>query len=125
MLNDILKAIKLERKEVYIANIVKCRPPGNRKPEPEEVQKCLPYLYKQIELVNPKLILCLGATAAESLLELQGTLRSMRLKEYKVNNATAMVTYHPAALLRNPAYKKDCWEDVKAFRKLYDAILSE
>jgi DNA polymerase len=125
LLNDILKAIKFEREDVYIANIVKCRPPGNRKPTPEEIMKCLPYLHKQIELVKPRLILCLGATAAEGLLQLHGTLRGMRLKEYTFGDATVMVTYHPAALLRTPAYKRDTWEDVKALRKLYDNLENE
>ncbi len=122
LLTDILAAIHFTREEIYIANIVKCRPPENRKPLPLEIEKCIPYLYKQIEIINPQLILCLGATASEALLKLQGTLKSMRLKEYKVGNAIAMVTYHPAALLRNPAFKKDCWEDVQIFRKLYDSL---
>jgi DNA polymerase len=122
LLNDILKAIKFSREEVYIANIVKCRPPENRKPTPDEIARCLPYLHKQIELVNPRLILCLGATAAEGLLNLHGTLRSMRSKEYAFRDKTVMVTYHPAALLRTPAYKRDTWEDVQAFRKLYDNL---
>ncbi len=122
LLNDILAAIKFTREDIYIANIVKCRPPENRKPLPTEIEKCIPYLYKQIELINPQLILCLGATASEALLNLQGTLKSMRLKEYKVGNAIAMVTYHPAALLRNPAFKKDCWEDVQIFRNKYDNL---
>lgn len=122
LLNDILKAIKFSREEVYIANIVKCRPPGNRKPTPDEIARCLPYLHKQIEMVNPRLILCLGATAAEGLLNLHGTLRSMRSKEYTFRDKTVMVTYHPAALLRTPAYKRDTWEDVQAFRKLYDNL---
>lgn len=122
LLNDILKAIKFNREEVYIANVVKCRPPGNRTPLPEEMQSCMPYLLKQIELIKPKLILCLGLVAAGALLQRKDSLGKMRGKVFEFNNVKVMVTYHPAALLRNPNFKRDCWEDVKAFRKLYDDI---
>ena len=122
LLNDILKAINFTRQEVYIANIVKCRPPGNRTPLPNEMDSCLPYLVKQIELIKPKLILCLGLVAAGALLKKKDSLGKMRGKIFEFNNVKVMVTYHPAALLRNPAFKRDCWEDVKAFRKLYDEI---
>ena len=124
LLTDILKAINFTREEVYIANIVKCRPPGNRTPVQEEVDSCLPYLHKQIELIQPKFILCLGGTAANSLLQKKESLGKMRLNVYKFKNINVMVTYHPAALLRNPGWKRDCWEDVKAFRKLYDEAQS-
>lgn len=121
LLNDILKAIQIERQSVYIANIVKCRPPENRKPTPEEMSKCIPYLHKQIEIIAPKHILCLGTTAAEGLLGLKGLLKNMRLQTYSLMNATVSVTYHPAALLRNPNFKRDCWEDVQKFKKLIDS----
>ncbi|MBI2418959.1 MAG: uracil-DNA glycosylase [Ignavibacteriales bacterium] len=120
LLTDILRAIKFTREEVYIANIVKCRPPGNRTPEQNEIASCLPYLEKQIELIKPELILCLGATAALGLLKKKETLGRLRKNVFSYNNIQVMVTYHPAALLRNPAWKKDCWEDVQAFRALYD-----
>jgi DNA polymerase len=125
LLNDILKAIKFERDEVYIANIVKCRPPGNRVPSPDEMQKCMPYLKKQIELVNPKLILCVGLTAAHGLLLNKDSLTSLRGKVFDLDGRKVMVTYHPAALLRNPNWKRGCWEDVQAFRKLYDELVKE
>lgn len=122
LLNDILRAIKFAREEVYIANVVKCRPPGNRTPLPEEMDECMPYLLKQVELIKPKLILCLGLVAANAVLSKKETLSKLRGKIFELNNIKVMVTYHPAALLRNPNFKKDCWEDVKAFRALYDEI---
>lgn len=125
LLNDILKAIKFSREEVYIANIVKSRPPGNRTPLPDEMDTCLPYLLKQIELIKPKLILCLGLTAAKGLLKKKESLTKMRGNWYEFANAKVMVTFHPAALLRNPNWKKDCWEDVKKFRKMYDEIVDK
>ncbi len=127
LLTDILKAIKFERDEIYIANIVKCRPPGNRTPLPQEMETCLPYLKKQINLIKPKLILCLGLTAAQGLLKKKDSLTNMRGKVFEFesgdNRIKVMVTYHPAALLRNPGWKKGCWEDVQKFRKLYDEIV--
>lgn len=122
LLTDILKAIKFEREEVYIANIVKCRPPGNRTPLPDEMDTCIPYLKKQIELIKPKLILCLGLTAAKGLLKKKESLTNMRGKVYEYEGISVMVTFHPAALLRNPNWKRDCWEDVQKFRKLYDEM---
>jgi len=122
LLNDILKAINFERSEVYIANIVKCRPPGNRTPVAEEMDSCFPYLNKQIELIKPKLILALGLTAAQGLLKKRDSLTSMRGKLFDYNGIKTMVTYHPAALLRNPNWKRGCWEDVQKFRKLYDEM---
>jgi DNA polymerase len=123
LLTDILKAINFEREDVYIANIVKSRPPGNRTPFPSEMDACMPYLLKQIELIKPKLILCLGLTAAKGLLKKNETLTNFRGKVYDYyGGAKVMVTYHPAALLRNPNWKRGCWEDVQAFRKLYDEM---
>jgi uracil-DNA glycosylase family 4 len=125
LLNDILKAIKFERNEVYIANIIKCRPPGNRTPSPAEMDTCMPYLKKQIELVDPKLILCVGLTAAHGLLHNNDSLTNLRGKVFNFEGRKVMVTYHPAALLRNPNWKRGCWEDVQAFRKLYDELVKE
>jgi DNA polymerase len=123
LLTDMLKAIKFEREEVYIGNIVKCRPPENRTPMQDEMDTCLPYLKKQVELINPKLILCLGLTAAKGLLKKRESLGSLRGKVFEYEGAKVMVTYHSAALLRNPHWKKDCWEDLKKFRKLYDEVV--
>lgn len=120
LLTDILKAINFNREDVYIANIVKCRPPGNRNPNKEEAETCIPYLEKQIELIKPKYILCLGLVAANYVLKENNTLTKYRGNVYSVFNAKAMVTYHPAALLRNPNWKNGCWQDVQQFRKLYD-----
>ena len=122
LLTDILKAIDFSREDVFIANIVKCRPPGNRTPLPSEMDTCSPYLLKQIDIIKPKLILCLGLTAAQGLLNKKDSLTSMRGKVFEFRGAKAMVTYHPAALLRNPQWKKGCWEDVQKFRKLYDEL---
>lgn len=123
LLTDILKAIKFEREEVFICNIVKCRPPDNRTPLPDEMETCIPYLKKQIELIKPKLILCLGLTAAKGLLKNKGSLTSLRGQVFEYERIKTMVTFHPAALLRNPNWKKDCWVDVQKFRKLYDELI--
>ena len=122
LLTDILKAIKFERDDVYIANIVKCRPPDNRTPLPDEMDTCLPYLKKQIEIIKPKVILCLGLTAARGLLKKRDSLTCMRGKVFEFENAKVMVTYHPAALLRNPNWKRPCWEDLQKFKELYDEL---
>lgn len=122
LLNDILKAINFTRQEVYIANVVKCRPPANRTPLPEEMDSCMPYLLKQIDLIKPKLILCLGLVAANALLGKKDSLGKLRGKIFELNKIKVMVTYHPAALLRNPNLKRDCWNDVKQFKKLYDDL---
>lgn len=122
LLTDILKAIKFEREDVYIANILKCRPPNNRNPLPAEMSECIPYLYKQIELIKPKVILCLGLVAANSLLNQKSSLTKLRGNIFEIQGIKAMVTYHPAALLRNPGWKRGCWEDVQQFRKLYDEL---
>ena len=122
LLTEMLKAIKFSRDEVYIANIIKCRPPENRTPLPEEMDTCFPYLKKQIDLIKPKLILCLGLTAAKGLLKSRESLTNLRGKVFEFGEAKVMVTYHPAALLRNPNWKRPCWEDLKMFRKLFEEI---
>jgi len=122
LLTDILKAINFERDEVYIANILKCRPPKNRNPLPEEMEKCMPYLFKQIDLIKPKVILCLGLVAANNLLNQKASLTKLRGNVYEIQGIKTMVTYHPAALLRNPNWKRGCWEDVQTFKKLYDRL---
>lgn len=113
LLDNMLAAIKLKRGEnVYIANIVKCRPPGNRTPEADEIATCLPYLQQQIALIKPKLIVALGKTAATSLLGKDATLGSMRGIIHSYNNVPLIVTYHPAYLLRSPAEKAKAWQDL-------------
>ena len=124
LLTDMLKAINFEREEVFIGNVVKCRPPGNRTPLPDEMETCMPYLKKQLELIKPKLILCLGLTAAKGLLKKKESLGNLRGKIFEFEDAKVMVTYHSAALLRNPHWKKDCWEDLKRFRKLYEELIT-
>jgi len=125
LLTNILKAINFTRDEVYIANVVKCRPPGNRTPLPGEMETCLPFLKKQIELIKPKLILCLGKTAAQGILKMNDSLGNMRGKFYDFENVKVMVTYHPAALLRNPQWKRPAWEDVQKLRVLYDELVEK
>lgn len=122
LLTDMLKAIKFEREDVYIGNVVKCRPPGNRTPMQDEMNTCLPYLKKQVELINPKIILCLGLTAAKGLLKKKDSLGKLRQNVFEYEGAKVIVTYHPAALLRNPHWKRDCWEDLKKLRKMYDTF---
>jgi DNA polymerase len=113
LLDNMLAAIKLKRgRNVYIANIVKCRPPGNRTPEPDEIGACLPYLHRQIELIKPKIIVALGKTAATSLLGRDATLGSLRGTLHDFHGVPLMVTYHPAYLLRSPAEKAKAWQDL-------------
>jgi DNA polymerase len=121
LLTKILEAISLPREEVYICNILKCRPPNNRKPLAGETDQCEPYLWKQIEIVQPKLILALGLTAANTLLKNKESMTNLRGKIHDYHGIRTLVTYHPAALLRNPEWKKYTWDDVKLLRNLYDA----
>jgi len=122
LLNKIIEAIQMKREEVYICNILKCRPPNNRDPQPTEMETCTPYLYKQIELIKPKFIICLGRISAQWLLKTTSTLGGMRGKVHDFHGIKMIVTYHPAALLRNPNWKYDTWEDMKMFKKLYDEM---
>ncbi len=123
LLNKILEAINIKREEVYIANILKCRPPDNRTPIPAEINTCIPYLKKQIELIKPKVILCLGVTAANGLLNTKSSMIKLRGNVYEFHGVKLMVTYHPAALLRNPNWKKETWEDVQKFYNLYKSLI--
>jgi uracil-DNA glycosylase len=120
LLNKILESIQFKREEVFICNILKCRPPNNRDPQPEEIELCEPYLWKQLELIKPKMILCVGRIAGQSLLKTNSSLTLLRGKVHDYRGIPLMVTYHPAALLRNPNWKRPCWEDVQQFRKLYE-----
>lgn len=125
LLNKILSAIKFAREEVYIANIIKSRPPNNRNPEPDEIEACLPHLIRQIEIIRPKMILALGKVAANALLGNSQAMNAMRGKAHRWRNIDVIVTYHPAALLRNPNWKKLCWEDVQMLRRIYDEKYAE
>ncbi len=120
LLDKMLAAIGLPRGDVYIANVVKCRPPKNRVPLPEERDECMPFLRRQIELVHPKVILALGGTAAEALLGVKMSLGNLRMKVHQWNGTPLVVTYHPAALLRNPNWKRPAWDDVRIARQLLD-----
>jgi len=120
LLDRILAAIAFERGEVYIANVLKCRPPRNRDPLPEEMAMCLPYLKRQIALVQPKLILLLGRVAAHAVLRTAQSLTQMRNLTHQYGSIPVLVTFHPAALLRNPQWKQETWEDVQKLRRLYD-----
>lgn len=119
LLTRILAAIDLKREEIYICNILKCRPPQNRDPFPEEIATCKPYLLKQLQLLQPKAIVCLGRISAQVLLETTESLSRLRYRWFSFAGAQLMVTYHPAALLRNPAYKRETWEDMKRLRQFY------
>jgi DNA polymerase len=120
LLDRILEAIELPRPTVFIANVVKCRPPKNRAPLPDERDACMPYLHRQIELVRPKALLALGSTAAEALLGVKRPLGELRLKVHRWDGIPLVVTYHPAALLRNPNWKRPAWDDVRIVRQILD-----
>ena len=119
LLDDILKAIDLDRKDVYIANVLKCRPPGNRDPNKDEIEQCEPYLLKQIAMIKPKLLVALGRISATTLLRTTDSLATMRGQVFDYHGTDMVVTYHPAALLRNPNWKRPAWEDFKMIRELY------
>jgi DNA polymerase len=116
LLTKIIEAIDLTRDQVYIANVVKCRPPGNRDPQGDEVAACRGYLERQIDLVAPKVIVALGRVAAQTVLGNNMPLGRMRGRWHAVRGVDTMVTYHPAALLRNPAWKRPTWEDMQQVR---------
>jgi DNA polymerase len=116
LLTRIIQAIDLQREQVYIANMVKCRPPGNRDPKPEEVAACRPYLEAQVDLVRPKVIVCLGRVAAQALLGTDESLGRLRGRWHSVRGVDTRMTYHPAALLRHEKWKRPTWEDMKTVR---------
>ena len=118
LLTKIIEAMKFKREDVYIANIVKCRPPGNRNPEPDEVETCIPFLIKQVEIVSPKVIVCLGSVATQNLLNTEEKITKMRGNFTKWQGVPVMPTYHPAFLLRNPNMKRPLWEDMQQVMKL-------
>jgi DNA polymerase len=120
LLDDIIAAIGLRREDVYITNVVKCRPPQNRKPLPDEIAACMPYLRRQLALLKPKVIVALGGTAGEAMLDVRKSLGELRGKVHSYGGIPLIVTYHPAALLRNPNWKKPTWDDVRIARQLLD-----
>jgi uracil-DNA glycosylase family 4 len=118
LLTKIIEAIDLRREDVYIANVIKCRPPQNRNPEPDEVEQCEPFLFRQIDVIKPKVIVALGKFAAQSLLKTNDPITRIRGREYRYRDAILIPTYHPAYLLRNPSSKREVWEDMKRVRQL-------
>jgi len=121
LLTKIIEAIGLKREDVYIANVIKCRPPGNRNPEPDEVEQCEPFLFRQIEIVKPKVIVALGKFAAQTLLRTLDPISRLRGRVYDYRGAKLIPTFHPAYLLRNPASKREVWEDMKVVRSLLES----
>ena len=121
LLTSILESIGLSRDTVFIANIIKCRPPNNRKPTTSEVDTCEIYLHKQIELINPKFILALGLTATDTLLKEKNVMKDVRGEILDYRGKKLMITYHPSALLRNPNLKRPVWEDMKKLKSLLES----
>jgi len=119
LLDKILAAIGLKRDEVFIANVLKCRPPNNRDPKPDEIEECEPYLVQQIQMIQPKVIIALGRIAANTLLKESMALRDMRNKTWNYHGTDLVATYHPAALLRNPGLKRPAWEDFQRIQQKY------
>ena len=121
LLTKILAAVSLRREDVYICNVLKHRPPGNRNPMPDEVTACSPYLFRQFELIRPKAILALGTFAAQTLLQTKLGIGKLRSQVHRFHGVPLIVTYHPAALLRNPSWKRPTWEDVQLVRRILDS----
>ena len=122
LLTDIIeKGLKMPRADVYIANVIKCRPPGNRNPEPDEVETCEPFLFRQIDIIKPKVIVALGTFAARALLRTLDPISRLRGRVYEYRGAKLVPTFHPAYLLRNPSAKRDVWEDMKLVLKLLNS----
>jgi uracil-DNA glycosylase len=120
LLTKILSAVELRREDVFICNVMKHRPPGNRNPTPDEVAACSPYLVRQIELIRPKVIIALGTFAAQTLLATKLSIGKLRGQIHRYHGVPLIVTYHPAALLRNPGWKRPTWEDVQLARRILD-----
>ncbi len=124
LLNKIIESIGFTREEVYIGNILKCRPPDNRDPRPEEVDACEPHLHRQIKLIRPAVICALGRIAAQTLLKSTAPLGKMRERVHQYQGLPLVVTYHPAALLRNPNWKRPTWEDVQLLKSIHDEAVA-
>jgi uracil-DNA glycosylase family 4 len=121
LLTKIIEAIGLRRDQVYIANVIKCRPPNNRNPEPDEVEQCEPFLFRQIDTIKPKVIVALGKFAAQCLLKTDTPISRLRGQEFTYREAVLIPTFHPAYLLRNPSSKREVWEDMKRVRAILNA----
>jgi DNA polymerase len=120
LLTNMLEAIRLNREQVYICNVIKCRPPRNRDPEPDEISACIPFLRRQIEVIRPRLICALGAFAAQRLLETSQPISKLRGRFYKYGEIPLLATFHPAFLLRNVAHKREAWEDMQKLQRAYE-----
>ena len=118
LLTKIIEAIGMTRGDVYIANLIKCRPPGNRNPEPDEIEQCEPFLLRQVDQIKPKVIVALGKFATQALLRTTEPITRIRGREFKYRDAILMPTYHPAYLLRTPSAKREVWEDMKRVREI-------
>jgi len=125
LLTKMIAAINFERDQVYIANVIKCRPPGNRNPEPDEVETCEPYLFRQIDAIRPRVIVALGSFAAKALLRSNESISRLRGRVYDFRGAKLIPTFHPAFLLRSPERKRDAWEDLKRARALLTAPVAD
>lgn len=125
LLNDMIRAMGLKREDLYIANVVKCRPPGNRTPEREECETCMPFLLRQIAAIQPKYIVALGAVAAKNLLGVNDSMSNLRGRWYDFRGSRLLVTYHPAFLLRDPRQKKEAWKDLQMVMKAMGLPLSK
>jgi uracil-DNA glycosylase len=123
LLTKIIEAIGLRREEVYIANVIKCRPPQNRNPEPDEIETCEPFLFQQIDLIKPTVIVTLGKFAAQCLLRSEAPISRLRGRLFDYRGAKLIPTFHPAYLLRNPSSKREVWEDMKLVKKLLNSQL--
>jgi DNA polymerase len=121
LLTKILLAVDLKREDVFITNVVKHRPPGNRNPAPDEIEACSPYLIRQLELIQPKVIVAFGTFAAQTLLNTKAPIGKLRGEVHRYHGIPLVVTYHPAALLRNPSWKRPTWEDVQLARRILDS----
>jgi len=124
LLTKMIQAIQLERDHVYIANVIKCRPPDNRNPEPDEIETCQPFLFRQIAAVRPKVIVALGSFAAKTLLKTQDSISRLRGRVYDFQGAKLIPTFHPSYLLRSPQFKREAWEDLKKARALLTTSVS-
>ena len=120
LLDKMIAAIGFRREEVYIANILKCRPPNNRTPLTSEIEACIPFLAKQVEFIKPTIICTLGLPATQTLLGIRGSMGSMRGKIYRSQDLRVIPTYHPAAALRDPKYKRPIWEDFQLIKREYE-----
>jgi uracil-DNA glycosylase len=118
LLTKIIEAIGMTRDQVYIANVIKCRPPGNRNPEPDEVAACEPFLFRQIDVIQPKVIVPLGKFAAQCLLKTMDPITKLRGRQFEYRGAVLIPTFHPAYLLRNPSAKREVWDDMKKVRAI-------